>query len=214
MVMKLMELLERFVVAVEFGVGALQSIAKSMERDATVNMLDKTAVSLAFIGTGEKCPETATEGLVADTKTTAGAALGREAIKKELTARGITFKTGAKTDTLQKLLDGANKVGLGKVDEPGNPFAETAAPAAEASPFDEKPAEGSGSSSAPIGGTPTATKEQARDHLVALSGLKGKDEALSVLKTLGKADKMSDVDPSRYGLIVDACKVRGVVINA
>lgn len=198
--MKVVELFERFVVAVE-------KIAESMQRD-TITGTQHPA---------ERMTATGVAGLVADAKVVNEAAktvLDREAIKKELTARGITFKTGAKTDTLQKLLDGANKVGLGKVDEPGNPFAETAAPAAEAGPFDEKPAEGSGSASTSIGGTPTATKEQARDHLVALSGLKGKDEALSVLKTLGKADKMSDVDPTRYGLIVDACKVRGVVINA
>lgn len=208
--MKVMELFERFVVAVE-------KIAESMQRDTitgTQHPAERMTATGVLAANEQYFGATVTgvAGLVADAKVVNEAAktvLDREAIKKELTARGITFKTGAKTETLQKLLEGANKV-----DEPGNPFAETAAPAAEASPFDEKPAEGSGSSSAPIGGTPTATKEQARDHLVALSGLKGKDEALSVLKTLGKADKMSDVDPSRYGLIVDACKVRGVVINA
>ena len=213
--MKVMELVERFVVAVE-------KIAESMQRDTitgTQHPAERMTATGVLAANEQYFGATVTgvAGLVADAKVVNEAAktvLDREAIKKELTARGITFKTGAKTDTLQKLLDGANKVGLGKVDEPGNPFAETAAPAAEAGPFDEKPAEGSGSASTSIGGTPTATKEQARDHLVALSGLKGKDEALSVLKTLGKADKMSDVDPTRYGLIVDACKVRGRVINA
>lgn len=210
--MKVMELLERFVVAVEKIAESMQPQTLGVQHPTGRITASEIATAndkyfgAAAIGEPAAAPKTATE--------VQPVALDREAIKKELTARGITFKTGAKTETLQKLLDGANKVGLGKVDEPGNPFAETAAPAAEAGPFDEKPAEGSGPASTSIGGTPTATKEQARDHLVALSGLKGKDEALSVLKTLGKADKMSDVDPSRYGLIVDACKVRGVVINA
>lgn len=201
--MKLMELLERFVVATE-------KIAEAMQRQEICG--NNGAASIANV------PGTATEkGFndilippVADTfhATLGPVALNREDIKKELTARSIPFKTGAKTETLQKLLESVGKVGAGKEEEqPGNPFVETKVPAGEAS-------------STSIGGAPIATKEQARDYLVALSAMKGpdgkgrKDEALSVLKVQGKAEKLSDVDPSRYGLIVDTCKVRGVTINA
>lgn len=58
---------------------------------------------------------------------------------------------------------------------------------------------------------PPITKEKVRDSLIALASLKGKDEALKVLKAIGKAETVSNVDPIYYMAIVDACKVRGVV---
>lgn len=51
-----------------------------------------------------------------------------------------------------------------------------------------------------------ATKDEARDALVNLSAAKGKDKALTILKEIGGAEKLSDVPEANYGKIVKACK--------
>ena len=67
----------------------------------------------------------------------------------------------------------------------------------------------------PVGaGTPVlnVTIEQVRSALVELSGLHGRDAGLQILKREGLAERLSDVAPSRYAFILDACR-RGMVNN-
>ena len=52
---------------------------------------------------------------------------------------------------------------------------------------------------------PTITKEMVRDKLVELSAAQGKDAALKILKTVGQADKLSDVNEVFYLAIHSRC---------
>lgn len=185
--MGVMELLERFVVAVEV-------IAASKENKKT------EIVNATFAGepkNEQAPPETVEQQAKKDSDT-----LNRELIKKELRERGIDFKPGALTTTLAKLLEGARKVGVGPVDK----TTAITGPAKGNAAFD--------STKAPSE-APAVTKDQVREALANLSGKKGLDEAMDVLKVQGKATKLSEVDPSRYMLILDTCRVRmGVAANA
>jgi SWI/SNF-related matrix-associated actin-dependent regulator 1 of chromatin subfamily A len=115
----------------------------------------------------------------------------REAMKAELRKRGIKFKDAARTETLQKLLETPVDLGLPMTTTFDSP---KAADPPQVANFEK----------------PVITKEQVRDKLVALAAAKGKDEALGLLKTIGKADKLSDVAPNLYDALITACKVRGV----
>jgi hypothetical protein len=53
------------------------------------------------------------------------------------------------------------------------------------------------------------TVEEIRDALVNLSIAKGKDMALSVLKEVGQADKLSSVDARLYPDLLAACQKKG-----
>ena len=67
----------------------------------------------------------------------------------------------------------------------------------------------------PVGaGAPVlnVTIEQVRSALVELSGLHGRDAGLQILRREGLAERLSDVAPSRYAFILDACR-RGMVNN-
>lgn len=184
--MGLMELLERFVVAVEVIAASKQE--KKVEIVAATFAGEPNAKPAP-----EKAPEQAPPATVEQQAKKDSEALNRELIKKELRERGIDFKPAALTTTLVKLLEGAKKVGVGPVATEGTP--EVVPPA------DAK--------------APAATKDQAREALAKLSGSKGLDEAMEVLKVQGLATKLSEVDPSRYMLIVDTCRVRaGVAANA
>jgi SWI/SNF-related matrix-associated actin-dependent regulator 1 of chromatin subfamily A len=116
---------------------------------------------------------------------------GREEVKAALRAKGIKFKDAARTETLQKLLADA-----------------VVAVIPDPAPADPVTAE----TDDILGEDPKkpATKDDVRAALIALSAAKGKDEALGLLKAIGKVDKLSDVDPIYYGALLDACKVRGV----
>ena len=120
-------------------------------------------------------------------------ALKRETIKSELRALGITFNASAKTESLEKILE-ANR---GKKQGPAFVSGTDDTPTAE-----------------PTGNlVVTATKDQAREALVALSATFGKDVGLEILRTEGKAEKLVDVDPSRYAFIVDACRRKEAQAN-
>lgn len=58
------------------------------------------------------------------------------------------------------------------------------------------------------------TREQVRSALIELSAAKGKDTALAVLKRVGKSEKLSSVDPSLYGAVVQECKTEAGTANA
>lgn len=188
--MGVMELLERFVVAVE-----VIAEASKIDGRLSVRYVTKTEkpeiVNAAFAGepkNEQAPPETVEQQAKKDSDT-----LNRELIKKELRERGIEFKPAALTTTLAKLLEGAKKVGVEPVSAEEPP---AAVPQADAK-------------------SPAATKDQVREALANLSGKKGLDEAMDVLKVQGKATKLSEVDPSRYMLILDTCRVRmGVAANA
>lgn len=49
------------------------------------------------------------------------------------------------------------------------------------------------------------TKDDVRQALVNLSANKGKDAALNVLRTVGGAEKLSDVKDDKFKAIVEAC---------
>lgn len=211
---KIMELIERFVVAVEKIAVAQQqycSMAAGKKDCCPSPAPEKTTDQIhAEIG---KCLDAAmgASGMSAeDLAKSDSAKLTREMIKKELIAKGITFAPTARTETLQKLLEGANKVGIPDVKDEKpekDPFSEppkTVEP--EPDPFATE------TQTAPA---PAATKDEARDALVALSGLKGKDVALKVLKEKGKAEKLSDVAAECYGAIVAECNtLKGANANA
>lgn len=197
--MGVMELLERFVVAVE-----VIAEASKIDGRLSVRYVTKTEkpeiVNAAFAGepkNEQAPPETVEQQAKKDSET-----LNRELIKKELRERGIDFKPGALTTTLAKLLEGARKVGVGPVDK----TTAITGPAKGNAAFD--------STKAPSE-APAVTKDQVREALANLSGKKGLGEAMDVLKVQGKATKLSEVDPSRYMLILDTCRVRmGVAANA
>lgn len=113
--------------------------------------------------------------------------LERELIKKELRDLGVAFSASAKTESLKKLLDGARQ---------------------------SKPAPDQDAGRTP-GPTPviTATRDQARDALIAVSAKFGKDTGLEILRKEGMADKLSEVDPGRYAFIVDACTRKEAQLN-
>lgn len=168
-------------------------------------MLERIALALEKIAAGEMCPARKSSGccppggqpvrVIAPTEITQGPTnveeqaaedadvLKRDMLKKALREKGIKFKDAARTETLQKLLDAANAAGIPKVEPEA--LATGMAAATE---------------------VPVKTKEEARDALVALSASKGKVPALTVLKTVGKAEKLSDVEPRYYGAIVVECK--------
>lgn len=129
----------------------------------------------------------------------------REKLKKELTARGITFKASARTETLQKMLAEA----IARENTPKNPQADVAAafttdpPAKGEDPFAIVP---------PAAPPVEVTKKMVQDHLVALSMQKSKEEAINMLKTVGKAERLSDVDASLYAALVQGCKAAGIEV--
>lgn len=193
MMAKLMELLERFVVAVEKiaeqGCCTPQRSVGAATPTVTIPVkIQGEMVDMPSAGNGT--PPQAVEDVEK---------LKRELIKKELREKGIKFNGSLKTETLQKLLDAAN--------QPQAKPTETVVATADMG----KPAAASTTSIAEDKQT-NYTIEKVREALVKVSAAKGKDEALGLLKTLGKAEKLSDVDPARYMLIIDACKVRGVTV--
>lgn len=131
------------------------------------------------------------------------AALNREFIKSELVKKGVPFKTSAKTETLQKLLEETVTNVIDRANEP----------APEAKP--EPPVVAEKTPDPPIADgprvprhestVPTITKEMVRDKLVELSAAQGKDAALKILKTVGQADKLSDVNEVFYLAIHSRC---------
>lgn len=142
----------------------------------------------------------------------------REAIKKALREKGIKFKDAARTETLQALLekDVADSAAVGAADDLGLKDAVTAGIATEAG----TKVDDLGLTDAMAGtklpaetGKPVYTRDQVAAHLMKLSTLKGREEAIGLLKGIAKAEKLSDVQPIMYGALIDACKVRGVVID-
>lgn len=194
MMAKLMELLERFVVAVETIAGSgcctsggnvpvrIQGETVSMPMGPGVVISEKEALQAG-------CATSPSNQAVTD-----AAKLKREMIKKELREKGIAFNASAKTETLEKLL--ASVPAGQKPEAPKR--------------GEQKEQEVSTNAQQPPTPPTSYTREQIRDALVKVSAAKGKDEALGIMKTLGKAEKLSDVDPSKFMLIMDACRVRGV----
>lgn len=197
--MGVMELLERFVVAVEVIAASKENKKTEIVNATFAGEPEKAAPEKAV---PEKEPEQAPPATVEQQAKKDSDTLNRELIKKELRERGIEFKPAALTTTLAKLLEGARKVGVGPVDK----TTAITGPAKGNAAFD--------STKAPSE-APAVTKDQVREALANLSGKKGLDEAMDVLKVQGKATKLSEVDPSRYMLILDTCRVRmGVAANA
>ncbi len=178
MIKEAFSLLERFVVAVE----------KIAEKDC-----------ICKVETAMEQPKGSSVEAQAQQDT---AALSRDFIKSELTKRGIQFKTSAKTETLQKLLEMYNTppstlppVEAVKLEEPPAVVEEKPAPSIADGP--RVPRHEST--------VPTITKEMVRDKLVELSAAQGKDAALKILKTVGQADKLSDVNEVFYLAIHSRC---------
>lgn len=179
---KAFELAERFVVAVEKIAGAVIVIESGKTSD-------ETPVS----GPGYAPPETVEHPGILDT----GAVVDREAIKRQLRERGIKFKDAARTESLQKLLENARGEAIEKLREEDR---------AERLKMTEQEIAASlpGESLLPVG-MAAPSKDQVRDALVGLSAAKGKDKALNVLKTVGKAEKLSDVAENLYAAVIMAC---------
>lgn len=196
MMAKLMELLERFVVAVEkIAEQGCCTPQRSVDADTpTVTIpvkIQGEMVDMPSAGNG-----TAPQAVEDAEK------LKRELIKKELREKGVKFNGSLKTETLQKLLDAANQP---QANQPQAKPAETVT-------ADTGKTAATSTAPAAENQQTTYTIEKVREALVKVSAAKGKDEALSLLTTLGQAKKLSDVDPTRYMLIIDACKVRGVTV--
>lgn len=100
----------------------------------------------------------------------------REFLKFELRRKGIKFKDSARTETLKKLLDSA------------------VLPEKEVVVEDHIADAGK-----------MISKDDVRNALVQLSAGKGKDAALTILKSIGGADKLGDVPEDKYAAIVEAC---------
>lgn len=233
MMAKLMDLLERFVVAVEkiadTGCCASGSTIPVRIQGRTVNMpMGPGVVASEKEALQAGCSVAQTESGPAPQNDQAAVDAGklkREMIKKELREKGITFNASAKTETLHKILEDSKGIAAASkvVDckhlnteeshighdewewRCKDCGAEDVFTKKEILPDKDEP-------KAP--GPTSYTKEQVRDALVKVSAAKGKDEALGILKTLGKAETLSKVDASRYQVIIDACKVRGVSVNA
>lgn len=183
---ELFKLAERLVVAVEHSAGALQAIAMTMSQPIiTGERVDVTRMPESFEGKTASEVQTAAQG--ANELPGPSTAIDREDIKKKLHDRGIQFKASARTESLQKLLaDAIAKEG--KAGQEEDPFGEKSQPQQEAAA--EK----------------VYTKDEARDALVSLSGLKGKDAALTILRQHGKSETLSGVDASYYKAVVEACE--------
>ncbi len=131
----------------------------------------------------------------------------REQIKSALHAKGVKFKDAARTETLREMLHAAESVNR------------------EVSPLNSAPGvnvvtENVFAGVSPSSATPpvlqplvyppeVTTKDMVRDGLIQLSGAKGKDVALLVLKEVGKADKLGDVKEELYAALVKACREKG-----
>jgi hypothetical protein len=213
MMAKLMDLLERFVVAVEkiaeAGCCASSSTIPVRIQGRTVNMpMGPGVVASEKEALQAGCSVAQTESGPAPQNDQAAVDAGklkREMIKKELREKGIPFNASAKTETLEKLLAAIPAA---------RPCSTTSADPISSTESAGQSVATSAATMPTNGGQVSYTKEQVRDALVKVSAAKGKDEALGILKTLGKAETLSKVDASRYQVIIDACKVRGVSVNA
>ena len=101
----------------------------------------------------------------------------REALKTKLRSLGVVFKDGARTETLKQLIVDAEKAGIAGNEPP--PMPET---------------------------TGEVTKEQIVQALTKVINDHGKEDAFTIIKTIGKAEKLSEVDPSLYGALLEACQ--------
>lgn len=131
----------------------------------------------------------------------AGDARSREEIKSALHAKGVKFKDAARTETLREMLHAVENVAM---PEPcASMTAGLGGPAAQPPKLE--------TALQPLVYPPeVTTKEMVRDNLIQLSGAKGKDVALGVLKEVGKADKLGDVKEELYADLVKACREKGV----
>lgn len=106
----------------------------------------------------------------------------RENLKAALAVLGVPFNVAARLPTLQKLHDDAvEKLRLRQA-------------AIEVNEGD------------PIVPAKDVTREMVRNSLVSLAAAMGKDVPLGIIKTYGKKEKLSDVDPKYYADIIEACR--------
>lgn len=134
------------------------------------------------------------------------AEMSREEIKEALRAKGVLFKEAARTETLQKQLEDTTK---------GNHVAEreilrsigmTPPSAGGSTPTTGTATASMDTSASTEGGTPVVTIDQVREAVIALSAAKGRDVALAIMTREGKAAKISEIDPSLYTKVLEACK--------
>jgi hypothetical protein len=166
-----MELLERFVVAVERIAGAMESRAVSIAAAAEVLEEHREAVNLVVEPTEpEEFPVAA--GPAANGQDL----VDREKIKKELDALGVKYAFKTRTGTLLQLLEDARAKGSSIPDRQEAPPAEDPTPMA-----------------------PEDALNQIREGLKQLAIRQGRDAAMEILETHGGGAKnVSGIAPEFY----------------
>jgi hypothetical protein len=174
----MMELIERFVVAVERIAGAMESRAVSIAVAAEVLEEHREAVNLV-----EEPTETEDFPVAAGPAANGQELVDREKIKKELDALGVEYGPKTRTGTLLQLLEAARALDQ------------------QVAPPEEDPTVGETGTWV----APEDALNQIREGLKQLAYQEGRDAAMEILETHGGGAKnVSGVAPEFYGPLLNA----------
>ena len=178
---KLLELLERLVVALESNAISAKTLV-----DREISIQGDTAPKASPHAEEDKTPEPAPD---------------REAIKKELTELGEDFKNGAKTPTLVKLLTEARvKAKVEGIDTaPAAKVPPAEAPGVFDTPAQEAP---------PVASAPEVdiTSESVRAFARECAAKYGRDKVEAIVNDIGKSTNIKNTAPTLLPAVMAALK--------